>query len=123
MLMLEYRRHLFDTQQIPMSNIVYAHESNPFEAYRQLRNTLSHYQQSLQPLGGSRLLVTPLASKLMTVACGLACFEMRPPAGQGNYALGIAYAPPTRYVASVPVLNASVPDVSALLLTGDAYSA
>jgi hypothetical protein len=122
MLMLEYRRHLFDTQRIPMSNIVYAHESNPFEAYRQLRNTLGHYQQSLQPLGGSRLLVTPLASKLMTVACGLACFEMRPPAGQDSYALGIAYAPPTRYVASMQALEASKPDISGLLLTGEAYA-
>ena len=56
-----------------MSNVVYAHESNPFEAFRQIRNTLGHYQRSLQPLGGSRLLITPLASKLMTVACGLAC--------------------------------------------------
>lgn len=122
MLMLEYRRYLFDTQRIPMSNIVYVHESNPFEAYRQLRNTLGHYQQSLQPLGGSRLLVTPLASKLMTVACGLACFEMRPPAGQDNYALGIPYAPPTRYVASMQALQASRPDISVLLLTGEAYA-
>jgi hypothetical protein len=122
MLMLEYRPFMFDTQRIPMSNIVYAHELNPFEAHRQLRNTLRHYRESLQPLGGSRLLVTPLASKLMTVGCGLACFEMRPPAGQDDYALGISYAPPTRYVASMQALQTSRPDVSTLLLTGDAYA-
>jgi hypothetical protein len=123
MLLLEYRRQLFDVQEIPTSNIVYAHESNPFEAYRQLRNTLGHYQRSLEPLGGSRLLVTPLASKLMTVACGLACFEMRPPPGRDDYALGIPYAVPTRYVASVNALQSSRPEISALLLTGEAYAA
>jgi hypothetical protein len=122
MLLLEYRRQLFDVQAIPMSNIVYAHESNPFEAYRQLRNTLDRYQHSLETLGGSRLLVTPLASKLMTVACGLACFEMRPPIGRDDYAIGIPYAVPTRYVASIEALRASAPEVSALLLTGSAYA-
>lgn len=122
MLLLEYRRQLFDVQAIPTANIVYAHESNPFEAYRQLRNTLGHYQRSLEPLGGSRLLVTPLASKLMTVASGLACFEMRPPAGRDDYALGIPYAVPTRYVASTEALQAARPEICALLLTGEAYS-
>src|SRR6266704_648472 len=64
MLLLEYRRQLFDAQAIPMTNIVYAHESNPFEAYRQLHRALERYQRSLAALGGSRLLVTPLSSKL-----------------------------------------------------------
>lgn len=123
MLLLEYRRHLFDRRAIPTSNIVFAHESNPFEAYRQLCNTLGHYKSSLEPLGGSRLLVTPLASKLMTVACGLACFEMRPPEGRDTYAIGIPYAAPTRYVASIADLKTSKPEISALLLTGEAYEA
>jgi hypothetical protein len=122
MLLLEYRQHLFDVRAIPTSNIVFAHESNPFEAYRQLRNTLGHYKRSLEPLGGSRLLVTPLASKLMTVACGLACFEMRPPEGRDDYAIGIPYAAPTRYVSSIDDLKTSKPEISALLLTGEAYA-
>jgi hypothetical protein len=122
MLLLEYRRQLFDVQAIPMTNIVYAHESNPFEAYRQLRRALERYQRSLAALGGSRLLVTPLSSKLMTVAAGLACFEMKPPEGVDTYAVGLPYAAPTRYSASSTDLLASQAVLSALLLTGSAYS-
>ena len=40
---------------IPMSNIVYTPESNPFEAYSQLHNTLGRYRTTLKTLGGSRL--------------------------------------------------------------------
>ena len=34
-LLVEYKRQLFDARQTPTSNILYAHESHPFEAYRQ----------------------------------------------------------------------------------------
>ena len=122
MLLLEYRRQLFDVQTIPLTNIVYAHESNPFEAYRQLNSALVHYQRSLAALGGSRLLVTPLSSKLMTIAAGLACFEMKPPEGNDSYAVGLPYAAPTRYSVSREDLNASQAVLSSLLLTGTAYS-
>jgi hypothetical protein len=121
-LLVEYRRQLFDSRETPMTNIVYAHESHPFEAYRQVRQAIERYRASLSSLGGCRLLVTPLASKLMTIAGGLACFEMRPPVGQDDYALGIPYAAPTRYVATRGELQSSRPELSALLLTGDAYA-
>jgi hypothetical protein len=43
-------------------------------------------------MGGSRLVVTPLASKLLTVAAGLACFEMRPDSLPARYRVGMPYA-------------------------------
>lgn len=121
MLLLEYRRQLFDVQSIPTTNIVYAHEANPFEAYRQLLRAMDRYRNSLSVLGGSRLLVTPLASKLMTIATGLACFEMKAGASSGNYTIGIPYAAPTSYTVSAADLTASQPVVCSLVLTGDAY--
>jgi hypothetical protein len=57
----------------------------------------------------------------MTIAAGLACFEMKPGRDEMNYALGIPCAAPTRYVVSRAELLATRPEVSALLLTGDAY--
>jgi hypothetical protein len=33
-LLVEYRGPLFDSRKTPTSNILYAHESHPFEAYR-----------------------------------------------------------------------------------------
>jgi len=121
-LLLEYRQQLFDTRETPTTNIVYAHESHPFEAYRQVRLALDRYRASLNMMGGCRLLVTPLASKLMTIAGGLACFDMKPPDQMQEYALGIPYAAPRRYVVSRSDLNATQPTLALLLLTGAAYS-
>jgi hypothetical protein len=72
-------------------------------------------------LGGCRLVVTPLASKLITLGAGLACFEMHTPDLQQNAGVAIAHAEPTRYVASPDDLHASKPELATLLLTGQAY--
>lgn len=120
-LLVEYRRPLFTSRQTPTSNILYAHESHPFEAYRQLLLAMRHYRDSLSLLGGCRLVVTPLASKLISLGAGLACFEMRPPGMGENYGVAIPYAEPRRYIASVKDLNSSRPEITALVLTGEAY--
>ncbi|WP_185646488.1 hypothetical protein [Burkholderia sp. Bp9143] len=72
-------------------------------------------------LGGCRLVMTPLGSKLITLGTGLACFEMRPADWNAKYGVAIPHAEPRRYVASVDALRQSKPEVSVLLLTGDAY--
>ena len=72
-------------------------------------------------MGGCRLVVTPLASKLITIGTALACFEMQPADKAAEYRVAIPYAEPTRYLASVEDLRQSRPEISALLLTGDAY--
>lgn len=121
-LLVEYLDPLFRSRETPTSNIVYVHESNPFEAYRQLLSAMRRYKQSLNVLGNCRLLVTPLGSKLVTVGAGLACFEMKPSGISDTHRIALPLAEPRRYLASVGSLRASVPEVSALLLTGDAYS-
>lgn len=121
-LLLEYREALFDKGRTPTSNILYAHESHPFEAYRQLLQAMIRYRHSLRILDGCRLVVTPLGSKLITLGAGLACFEMRPDDLSAKYGIAIPHAEPTRYVASVEALTSSQPEISALLLTGEAYA-
>ena len=120
-LLVEYREPLFDSRKTPTSNILYAHESHPFEAYRQLLQAMGRYQNSMTILGGCRLVVTPLGSKLITLGSGLACFEMRPTNLDAKYGVAIPHAEPRRYVASVDALRQSKPDISVLLLTGEAY--
>jgi hypothetical protein len=123
MLLVEYRNQLVNTRSpIQVANVMFAHESHPFEAYRQLRRAIERYCTSLAILGGCRVLVTPLSSKLMTIAAGLACFEMKPDGEDAKYALGIPCAASTRYVVSRSALGASQPELTALLLTGDAYA-
>ncbi|MBP8276488.1 MAG: hypothetical protein KAX55_06340 [Propionivibrio sp.] len=122
-LLVEYREPLFDSRKTPTSNILYAHELQPFEAYRQLLGAMRRYQHSMTILGGCRLVMTPLGSKLITLGAGLACFEMRPSDWNAKYGVAIPHAEPRRYLASVELLRQSKPDVSLLLLTGEAYGA
>jgi hypothetical protein len=123
-LLVEYQESLFKSRRTLTSNIVYVHESNPFEAYRQLLSAMLRYKHSMNVLGNCRLVVTPLGSKLITVGAGLACFEMRPPVADvsATYRVAVPLAEPKRYMASVQNLKDSRPDISALLLTGEAYS-
>lgn len=120
-LLVEYRQPLFDVRETPTTNILYAHESNPFEVYRQLITAMLRYRDSMRIVGGCRLVVTPLASKLITLGAGLACFEMRPIDLSENYGIAIPNAQPTRYLCSVDSLRSSQPEISTLVLTGDAY--
>lgn len=120
-LLLEYKTPLFDTRQTPTSNILYAHEAHPFEAYRQLLGAMDRYRSSLEILGGCRLVVTPLGSKLITLGASLACYEMRPKILTANYGVAIPYAEPRRYIASPLDISSSQPEICSLLLTGEAY--
>jgi hypothetical protein len=121
-LLIEYKAPLFEARETPLTNVLYAHESNPFEAYRQLLGAMARYQRSLSMIGGCRLVVTPLASKLITLGAALACYEMKLNISNGEYGVAIPYAEPKRYVVSTQALRSSRPDVSALLLTGEAYA-
>jgi hypothetical protein len=122
-LLVEYREPLFDSRKTPTSNILYAQEAQPFEAYRQILGAMKRYQNSMSILGGCRLVMSPLGSKLITLGTGLACFEMRPTDLTAKYGVAIPHAEPRRYIASVEALRQSNPDVSVLLLTGEAYGA
>ncbi len=119
-LLIEYKPLLFDKLQIPMSNVLYVSESNPFEVYRQLLGAMERYRESLTILGGCRLAVTPLSSKLVTLGAGLACFEMRL-GNTDDYGVAIPYAEPMRYVVSKGELARADPEITSLLLTGMAY--
>jgi hypothetical protein len=121
-LLEQYREVLFDTRETPTANILLAHEGHPFETYRQLLGAMIRYQKSLSIMGGCRLIVTPLASKLITIGAGLACFEMQPTDRSAPYRVAIPYVEPTRYVAAVRDLQESRPEIAALVLTGPAYN-
>ena len=121
-LLVEYKEPLFEKRETPTSNIIYAHESHPFEAYRQLLQAMQRYRRSMEVRGGCRLVVTPLGSKRITIGAGLACFEMRPSDLNAKYRVAIPHAEPMRYIAAVDALTNSRPEISALLLTGEAYA-
>ena len=120
-LLIEYNDVLIGTRETPLGNILYVHEGHPFETYRQLLEAMLRYKRTMAVVGGCRLVVTPLASKLVTIGAALACFEMKLTAELGQSSVAIPYAEPKRYVASLDSLRQSHAEISALILTGDAY--
>jgi hypothetical protein len=66
-LLIEYHDLLIGTRETPLSNILYVHEGHPFETYRQLLEAMLRYRRTMAVVGGCRLVVTPLASKLVTI--------------------------------------------------------
>lgn len=120
-LLVEYSEVLFDSRSTPTSNIFYVHESNPFEAYRQLLTAMNRYKDSMRILGGCKMVVSPLGSKLMTLGAGLACFEMKPIDLNAKYGVALPHSEPKRYVASISELQSCTPTLYALLLTGESY--
>ncbi len=73
----EYRLLLFDDFRVEPANILYACEYNPFEAYRQIYGAIDRYRDSLSDLGGCKVFVSPLSSKLLSVGALLACYDHR----------------------------------------------
>ena len=86
-LILEYGDFLFQNLRIESTNIIYASELNPFETYRQISKTISNYQNALEPLGGCKVAISALSSKLMSMGAFLVAYE-----GMTNSKnIGIAY--------------------------------
>jgi hypothetical protein len=94
----EYRQFLFDDFRVEPSNILYASEYNPFEAYRQLYGAIDRYRDALRDLGGCKAFVSPLSSKLLSVGALLACYDHRANAGGPDKVnVGIPYVESVTY--------------------------
>ena len=75
-IMIEYRELLFDQLRVEPRNIIYAAESNPFEVYRQLMRSIVHYDRALKPLGGCKVALSAMSSKLASIGVLLAAYEL-----------------------------------------------
>ena len=84
-ILLKFREQLFDTWNIEKKNIIYASETNPFQVYRRICETVEHYCKVLKPLGdpeqseseSCRFVFTALTSKLMAIGTFLAAFNLK----------------------------------------------
>lgn len=121
-LVVEYNEVLFAKRETPLSNIIFVHEAHPFEVYRQILDAMLRYRTSLSIVGNCRMVVSPLASKLITIGCALACFEMKLVSSDHHSSVSIPYAEPKRYIVELDDLTSSQPEISALVLTGKAYA-
>ncbi|WP_336950243.1 hypothetical protein [Sphingobium aromaticivastans] len=88
----EHRETLFDDFLIEPANILLASEYNPFEAYKQIYTAMDQYKRALRTMGGCKLFVSPLSSKLLSIGVLLACYDHRYGAGSDeSFDVGIPY--------------------------------
>lgn len=88
----EHRDTLFDDFKVEPANIILASEYNPFEAYKKIYRAMEQYKQALRTMGGCKLFVSPLSSKLLSIGVLLACYDHRQKGGEdGEFDIGIPY--------------------------------
>lgn len=85
---MEYRELLFDQLRVDPRNIIYSSEYNPFEVYRQIRRTALHYHEVLGLIGGCKVALSALCSKLMSLGVLLVAYEMK---ASNTLKVGIAH--------------------------------
>jgi hypothetical protein len=118
-LMEEYRQLLFDDFRVEPANILYASEYNPFEAYRQIYGAIDRYRDSLSDLGGCKVFVSPLSSKLLSVGALLACYDHKANSGGPDKVnVGIPYVESVTYGEPADAVDAGT-EVYSLWIRGD----
>ena len=76
-IIMEYRDLLFEQLRVDPRNMIYASEYNPFEVYRQIRKAASQYHEVLGLIGGCKIALSALCSKLMSLGVLLVGYEMK----------------------------------------------
>lgn len=121
-LVIEYRDMLFDQLRVEPRNIIYAAESNPFEVYRQLMRSILHYQQALNPLGGCKVALSAMSSKLASIGVLLAAYELgrRDP----KVVVGVAHVESQGYRVDQEAAGPMpTPTLFTMWLSGECYAA
>jgi hypothetical protein len=120
-LLVEYRELLFDRLRVDQGNFIYVDEQNPFEVYSELHRAIIAYNKALSTLGGCQVVISALASKLLSLGALLAVYELKD-YGSG---VGIAHVETNGYIFenagdTEKILSETTP--STLWLAGDCYA-
>jgi len=116
-LVLAYHDLLFDTLQVDPKNFLFVTEDNPFEVYRQIRTVVLHYQRVLAPLGGCKVVLSALSSKLMSIGAFLVAYEF-------TGAVGVAHVGSEGFIISEDGADGQWnPELFSLWVSGECYEA
>ncbi len=116
-LIIEYMELLFDKFRVEPRNILYAAEKNPFEVYRQIYRTSIHYNDALAAVGGCRVVVSAVSSKLLSIGALLASYELK----HGGYRIGISNVESHGYRMARPEDAVNQEELFSLWLAGECY--
>ena len=75
-LLVEHRKLLADSMGVNSKDYIYCHESDPFDVCRKIYETARLYYELFKPLGGCKIVISPMSSKLMCVGALLAACEL-----------------------------------------------
>ena len=116
-LLLEYRELFFDKLRVEPQNIIYASERNPFEAFRQIYCAIIRYHDALKALGGCKVVVSAVSSKLLSIGALLASYEAK----RSDYMVGISHVESHGYIFKVNHTDSNSSDLFTLWLAGECY--
>jgi hypothetical protein len=77
-IVIQYRELLFDQHRLDPRSLMYAAEQNPFEVYRRVRKAAFHYHDTLRLIGGCKVALSALSSKLMSLGVLMVAYELKP---------------------------------------------
>jgi len=120
-IMMEYRSLLFDQLRVEPRNIIYAAESNPFEVYRQIMQSILDYNRALTPLGGCKVALSAMSSKLASIGVLLAAYESQ--RRDSKVVVGIAQVESQGYRLVQAAGPKPAPKLFTMWLTGECYAA
>lgn len=115
-IVMEYRDLLFDQLRLDPRNIIYASEFNPFEVYRQIRKAAIQYREVLGLIGGCKVALSALCSKLMSLGVLLVGYELK---AANSLQIGIAHIECQGY--DMPDSIVPNPQPVGLWLAGECY--
>ena len=114
-IVMEYQKMLFDEVGIDPRSIIYASELNPFDVYRQVRRTVLHYHSVLRLVGGCRVALSAMCSKVMSLGVLLVAYELKP----SDVQVGIAHVECQGY--DVPADLSTEVEPVGVWLAGECY--
>ena len=113
---MEYRDLLFDQLRIDPRNIIYSSEYNPFEVYRQIRKATLQYHEVLGLIGGCKVALSALCSKLMSLGVLLVGYELK---SYDSLQVGIAHIECQGYAMPPSTVHSAEP--VGVWLAGECY--
>ena len=109
-LILEYV-DLFSKLNVETRNFVYGAEQNPFEAYRQIMETIHNYPKVFVSKGGCNVALSALTSKLLTLSAFFVAIEMK---AKKDLSVGIAHISAKTYDVDYAIFDSEIINKSKL---------
>jgi len=115
-LIAEFENELFQSWEVPASNIIYAVEDDPLDLYRTISAIFQRYTKVFADVANGHVILTPSGSKTFAIGALMAAIE---------YDLPVRYIEAVAYEVKWDLVDAAQPGLGSPIhvwLAGDAYN-